>query len=215
MPACRQAGKQACRSTGKQDDRMDSGQAGRRTGWSASRLAGQSVYAHTLYLLYHPFIASLHADRRMYCTTDLYHPNSTPLNPHPIADTFIWSFVVVNQYDSKPVNQRTIETMLFPICTEWLFWLSASIHYRFCKLLVRCVCKQVKIHLSKITFSYWSKWILAAIGTDWYRIDAIVCISGKWKSGFRSLRSQIRFGLITDLHFRFSFGQLGHRKTML
>ena len=59
LPVCLLAGRQVSRRAGKQDDRMDSEQAGRRTGWSASRLAGQSVYAHTLYLLHHPFVASL------------------------------------------------------------------------------------------------------------------------------------------------------------
>lgn len=121
----------------------------------------------------------------------------------------------VRQQNSTTVNQRSIETMLFPICIELFSWLSDSVHHRFCRALVRCVCKQAKIHLSKIAFSYWSKWILAVIGTYWHRIDAIVCISEKWKSGFRSLHSQIRFILVHWPHLRSSFGQHRHRETML
>ena len=78
--ACLPAG----RSVGKQARWQD----GRQAGWSAGRLAGQRAYAYMLL-----FIALLllhyYVDRRMYCTTDLYHSNSTSLKPQSIADTFI------------------------------------------------------------------------------------------------------------------------------
>ena len=119
LPVCRQAGTPADWSAG----RLERGQACR----PACVCLYAFVYCTILLLLYY------YVDRRMYCTTDLYHPNSTSLKPQSIADTFIWSFTVVNQYDSTTINQHIIETMLLLICTELLPWLSGSVHRRFCK----------------------------------------------------------------------------------
>ena len=99
------------------------------------------IYQSPLVYCAIPLLLHYYVDRRIHCATDLHHPDSTSLNPHPITDTFIWSFAVVKQYDSTTVNQRSIETMLFPICVELLSWLSGSVHHRFCKPLVRCVWK--------------------------------------------------------------------------
>ena len=61
----------------------------------------------------------------------------------------------------------------------------------------------------KLHFPIGLRRILAAIGTDWHRNDAMVCTLGKWKSSFRSLRSQIRFGLTTDLISVLILGSIG------
>ena len=61
----------------------------------------------------------------------------------------------------------------------------------------------------KLHFPIGLRRILAAIGTDWHRNDAMVCTLGKWKSSFRSLRSQIRFGLTTDLIPVLILGSIG------
>ena len=133
----------------------------------------------------------------------IYIINSSPLN-------------VVNQYDSTTVNQRIIETMLFPVCMEWLSWLSVSIHHRFCKPLVRCTYEQARKCLPKIAFPYWClRQIWAVIGTYWHRIDTIVCISGKWKSGFRTSVFSNKVRTYNRPYFHSSFGQHWHRKGML
>ena len=161
--ACRRA----CLCAGRQARR----QTGRQASWTAGRLErGQAcrpacvclyafVYCTILLLLYY------YVDRRMYCTTDLYHSNSTSLKPQSIADTFIWSFAVVNLHNSTTANQHIIETMLLPICIELLFWLSGSVLHCFSKLLVRWACKQARLYLPKIAFPYWSN---VCFGCDWH-----------------------------------------------
>ena len=145
--ACLRAGRQVSRCASRQANRMagwtagkqDCGQAGARAGLQVSLcLLIRFIYC-TIPLLLHYYV-----DRRMHCATDLHHPNSTPLNPHPIADTFNLKFRCckpVRQYNSKTVNQRIFGTMLLPFCTELLSWLSGSVYHRFCMPLVRCVCK--------------------------------------------------------------------------
>lgn len=146
--ACRQVRLSVCRQTGRQASwtagRLERGQACR----PACVCLYAFVYCTILLLLYY------YVDRRMYCTTDLYHSNSTSLKPQSIADAFIWSFAVVNQYDSKTVNQHIIETMLLPICIGLLSWLSGSVHRRFCKSLVCWACEQARMYLLKIAFPY-------------------------------------------------------------
>lgn len=143
--ACRQVRLSVCRQARRQ--------TGRQAGWSAGRLAGQRAYAYMLL-----FIALLllhyYVDRRMYCTTDLYHSNSTSLKPQSIADTFIWSFAVVNLHNNTTANQHIIETMLLPIYIGLLSWLSGSVHRRFCKSLVCWACEQARMYLLKIAFPY-------------------------------------------------------------
>ena len=90
----------------------------------------------------------------------------------------------VQQYDSKTVSQRIIETMLLPICMERHPLLSASIHHRLCKPLVRCVCKQAMKSLPKIAFSYWCK---ANFGYDWY------ILASNWHYGLYFREVKIRF----------------------
>lgn len=140
LSVCRQAGTPADRSAG----RLERGQACR----PACVCLYAFVYCTILLLLYY------YVDRRMYCTTDLLPLNSTPLNPHSIADTFIWSFAVVNQHNSTTANQHIIETMLLPICIELLSWLSGYVLHCFSKPLVRRVCKQARMYLLKIAFPY-------------------------------------------------------------
>ena len=104
LPACRQAGV----PVGKQDGRTD----GRQAGWTAGRLEREQacrpacVPIRFIYCTI-PLLLHYYVNRRMYCTADLYHPNFTPRNPHLIAYTFIWSFAVVNQYNSKTAQQKT------------------------------------------------------------------------------------------------------------
>ena len=98
--ACRQVRLSVCRQARRQTGRQASRTAGRLERGQACRPACVCLYAFVyctiLLLLYY------YVDRRMYCTTDLYHSNSTSLKPQSIADTFIWSFAVVNQHNSKP-----------------------------------------------------------------------------------------------------------------
>lgn len=156
LSVCRQAGTPADRSAGKLDGR----QVGARAGLQAS------VRMPICFcLLHHSFVALLLVDRRMYCTTDLYHPNSTSLKPQSIADTFIWSFAVVNLHNSTTANQHIIETMLLPICIELLSWLSGSVLHCFSKPLVRWACKQARLYLPQIAFPYWSN---VCFGCDWH-----------------------------------------------
>lgn len=193
--------------------KQDCGQAGVRAGLQASLCLPIRFIYCTIPLLLHYYV-----DRRMYCTTDLYLSNSISLNPCPIADTFIWSFAVVNQYDSTTAQQQTsvaLKLCVFPICVELLSWLSGSVYHHFCKPLVRWVCKQVRKCLLKITFPYWYKRILAVIGTYWHRIDTITCASEERKFGFRSLRPQTQVRLVHRPYSRSSFGQHRHRETML
>ena len=135
-----------CQYTGRHARRQASRQACRMAGWTAGRLergqACRPACVPILFcLLHYSFVAWLLRWWANYCTTDLYHPNSTSLNPCLIAEASIWCFAVVNQYDSKPVNQRTIETMSFSICMEWLSWLFGSTNHHFHKLLGCYVCK--------------------------------------------------------------------------
>lgn len=126
-----------------------------------------------------PLLLHYYVDRRMYCTTDLYHSNSTSLKPQSIADTFIWSFAVVNQHNSTTANQHIIETMLLPICIELLSWLSGSVLHCFSKPLVRWACKQARMYLLKIAFPYWSN---VCFGCDWHILTselALLSVSQK------------------------------------
>lgn len=159
-----------------------------------------------------PLLLHYYVDRRMHCATDLHHTSSTPLNPQSIAETSIWCFAVVNQYDSKTVSQQTSASLkqcyflsvwngilcyqLLSITAFANHWFGAFANKRWSLCL-------------KSHFPIGVRWILATIGTYWHRIDAIVCISGKWKSVFRSLCPQIRFGLITDLIPVLLLGSLG------
>ncbi len=56
--------------------------------------------------------------------------------------------------------------------------------------------------------------ILAVIGTYWHRIDTIVCFSEGWKSGFVPCNLN-KVQAYTPPYSLSSFGQLGHRETML
>ena len=129
----------ACLCAGRQARR----QTGRQASWTAGRLErGQAcrsacVYLYAFVYCTIPLLLHYYVDRRMYCTTDLYHPNSTSLKPQSIADTFIWSFAVVNLHNNTTANQHIIETMLLPICIELLSWLSGSVLHCFSKPLVR------------------------------------------------------------------------------
>ena len=145
LSVCRQAGTPADRSAGKLDGRSVGArsvcrQAGTPADRSAGKLDGRQVGARAclqasvcmpcLYAFVYctiPLLLHYYVDRRMYCTTDLYHSNSTSLKPQSIADTFIWSFAVVNLHNNTTANQHIIETMLLPICIELLSWLSGSV----------------------------------------------------------------------------------------
>lgn len=72
----------ADRSAGKQDGR----QVGARAGLQAS-VCMPCLYAFVYCTI--PLLLHYYVDRRMYCTTDLYHSNFTSLKPQSIADTFI------------------------------------------------------------------------------------------------------------------------------
>lgn len=153
-------------------------------------------------VLYHRFISS-----------ELY-----PSKSAPHCRYFYLKFCCrkpVRQQTSTTVNQRSIETMLFPICIELFSWLSDSVHHRFCRALVRCVCKQAKIHLSKIALPYWSK---ANFGCNWH------ILASNWRYGLHFGKVKIRFTFPVPSNMvrtynrpysRSSFGQLGHRETML
>ena len=56
--------------------------------------------------------------------------------------------------------------------------------------------------------------VLAVIGTYWHRIDTIVCFSEGWKSGFVPCNFN-KVQACTPPYSLSSFGQLGHRETML
>lgn len=173
---CRQAGVPADRSAGKQDGR----QVGARACLQAS-VCMPCLYAFVYCTI--PLLLHYYVDRRMYCTTDLYHSNSTSLKPQSIADTFIWSFAVVNLHNSTTANQHIIETMLFPVCIELLSWLSVFVHHRFCKPLVRCTYEQARKCLPKIAFPYWSE---ADFGCNWHRL------ASKWRYGLHFGKVKIR-----------------------
>ena len=156
--ACRQVRLSVCRQTGKLDGR----QVGARACLQAS-VCMPCLYAFVYCTI--PLLLHYYVDRRMYCTTDLYHSNSTSLKPQSIADTFIWSFAVVNLHNNTTANQHIIETMLLPICIELLSWLSGSVLHCFSKPLVRWACKQARLYLPKIAFPYWSN---VCFGCDWH-----------------------------------------------
>lgn len=159
--ACRQVRLSVCRQARRLTGRQASWTAGRLERRQACRSA--CVYAFVYCTI--PLLLHYYVDRRMYCTTDLYHPNSTSLKPQSIADTFIWSFAVVNLHNSTTANQHIIETMLLPICIELLSWLSGSVLHCFSKLLVRWACKQARLYLPQIAFPYWSN---VCFGCDWH-----------------------------------------------
>lgn len=147
-----------CVPAGKQDGR----QVGARACLQAS-VCMPCLYAFVYCTI--PLLLHYYVDRRMYCTTDLYHSNFTSLKPQSIADTFIWSFAVVNLHNNTTANQHIIETMLLPICIELLSWLSGSVLHCFSKPLVRWACKQARLYLPKIAFPYWSN---VCFGCDWH-----------------------------------------------
>ena len=121
----------------------------------------------------------------------------------------------VRQYDSKTINQRIIGTMLLPICTELLSWLSDSVYHRFANLWVdasankrRCIC--LKLH-----FPIGLRRILAVIGTCRHRTDAIACPAEERKHNFHPPYPRTKVQTCTPTYSRSSFGQFGYRETML
>lgn len=159
------------------------------------------------------FLWYRHIERRTHCTTDLLPLNSTPLNPRPIDETFIWSFAVVNLHNSTTANQHIIETMLLPICIELLSWLSGSVLHCFSKPLVCWICKQARMYLLKIAFPYWSN---VCFGCDWHILTSeLALLSVSQKDENPALFPVISIRCRLAPYSLSSFGQLGHRETML
>ena len=71
------------------------------------------------------------------------------------------------------------------------------------------------MYLSKIAFLIDLRRILAIIGTYRHRIDTIVCIAEEGKHNFHLPYPQTKVQTCTPTYSRSSFGQFGHRETML